>query len=44
VLITHWNNLYRVSKENHQRGVPYLSLREGRQIYKRVKEFMAPGV
>jgi hypothetical protein len=43
-LITHWNNLYRVSKENHQRGVPYLSLREGRQIYKRVKKFMAPGV
>ena len=43
-LVTHWNNLYRVSKENHQRGVSYLSLREGRQIYKRVKKFMAPGV
>lgn len=43
-LITHWNNLYRVSKENHQRGVSYLSLREGRKIYNRVKKFMAPGV
>lgn len=44
VLITHWRNLYRVSKENHERGVPYLSLQEGKQIYKRVKKYMAPGV
>lgn len=44
VLITHWRNLYRVSKENHERGVPYLSFREGKQIYKRVKKYMAPGV
>jgi len=44
VLITHWRNLYRVSKENHQRGVPYLSFKEGRQIYRRVKKYMAPGV
>lgn len=44
VLITHWRNLHRVSKENHERGVPYLSLKEGRQIYKRVKKYMAPGV
>ena len=43
-LITHWRNLYRVSKENHERGVPYLSLKEGKQIYKRVKKYMAPGV
>lgn len=41
VLITHWRNLYRVSKENHQRGVPYLSLKEGRKIYQRVKKYMA---
>ncbi len=44
VLITHWRNLYRVSKENHERGVPYLSLQEGTQIYKRVKKYMDPGV
>jgi len=44
VLITHSRNLYRVSKENHERGVPYLSLQEGKQIYKRVKKHMAPGV
>lgn len=44
VLITHWRNLYRVSKENHERGVAYLSLQEGKKIYKRVKKHMAPGV
>lgn len=44
VLITHWRNLYQVSKENHERGVPYLSLKEGKLIYKRVKKYMAPGV
>jgi len=44
VLIAHWRNLYRVSKENHERGVPYLSFQEGKQIYKRVKRYMAPGV
>lgn len=37
VLITHWRNLYQISKENHQRGVAYLTLKEGRKIYKRVK-------
>lgn len=44
VLITHWRNLYRVSKENHDRGVPYLSFPEAKQIYKRVKKYLAPGV
>jgi hypothetical protein len=34
-LITHWQNLYLISKENHQRGVPYLSFREGRDIYRK---------
>lgn len=40
VMITHWRNLYRISKENHARGVPYLSFQEGKKIYytfKRVK-------
>jgi hypothetical protein len=37
VLITHWRNLYRISKENHERGVRYLTLREGHQIYKHFK-------
>lgn len=37
VLITHWKNMYRISVENHKRGVPYLTLKEGRAIYKKVK-------
>lgn len=36
-LITHWKNMYRVSKENHQRGVDYFSFREGLSTYKKVK-------
>lgn len=36
-LVTHWQDLYRVSRENHQRGVAYLSFREGRAIYKKFK-------
>ena len=37
VLITHWKNMYRISVENHKRGVPYLSLKEGREIYRKFK-------
>ena len=37
VLLMHWQNMYRVSVENHARGVPYLTLKEGRAIYKKVK-------
>jgi hypothetical protein len=36
-LITHWNNMYRISKQNHTLGVPYLSFKEGREIYRRFK-------
>ncbi len=36
-LITHWNNMYRISKENHARGVDYLSFREARAIYQKFK-------
>lgn len=36
-LIRYWKNMYRVSLENHQRGVPYLSLKEGRAIYRKFK-------
>ncbi len=36
-LIIHWKNMYRVSLENHKRGVPYLSLKEGRAIYRKFK-------
>ncbi len=38
VLITHWKNLYRVSRENHERGVTYLSFREGYRIFKHFRK------
>ncbi|HCW07215.1 MAG TPA: hypothetical protein DGG95_07615 [Cytophagales bacterium] len=34
-LIRHWKNLYRVSKENNEQGVKYISFQEGRAIYKK---------
>lgn len=37
-IIVHWRNLYRVSKENHKQGVPYLSFKEGKEIYYRFKK------
>lgn len=36
-LIAHWNNMYLISKQNHKRGVPYLSFTEGKAIYKKFK-------
>jgi hypothetical protein len=36
-LIRHWQNMYEVSRQNHQRGVPYLSYVEGKKIYKNFK-------
>jgi hypothetical protein len=37
VLIRHWQQMYRVSVENHQRGVPYLSFAEGKRIYRQFR-------
>ncbi len=36
-LIRHWQNIYRISSENHKHGVAYLSFQEGRLIYKKFK-------
>lgn len=36
-LIRHWRTLYAISIANHQRGVPYLSLREAWRYYRRVR-------
>jgi hypothetical protein len=38
VLYHHWRNLYIVSKQNHARGVPYLSIKDGLKLYNRFKE------
>lgn len=40
-LITYWQNMYHISKENHKRGVAYISFREGRDIYKKFKVLKA---
>lgn len=37
VLFRHWSDIYRVSRENHLRGVPYISFAEARFIYKHFK-------
>jgi hypothetical protein len=37
-IIRHWNIMARISKMNHDRGVPYPSFREGRQIFRKDKE------
>jgi hypothetical protein len=37
VLFTHWRNLYTVSIQNHARGVPYISFKEGSELYRRFK-------
>lgn len=38
VLFHHWNMLYRISRENHRRGVPYLSLAEAIRFWKKSRK------
>ena len=38
-IIKHWVILWRISRLNHQKGIPYLSLREGMQMLKENKMF-----
>lgn len=33
VLMRHWHDIYRISVENHRRGVTYITWREARRIY-----------
>lgn len=40
-LINYWKNMYRISKENHKRGVAYISFRDGRAIYRKFKALKA---
>jgi hypothetical protein len=37
----HWSILQKISAMNHARGVPYLSFREGREMFRRDKEISA---
>ena len=40
-IIRHWNVLHRISRINHARGVPYLSWKEGRAMFRKDKELSA---
>jgi len=37
VLLTHWRNIFIIARENKQRGVQYISLKEALQHYKKFK-------
>lgn len=37
VMHRHWKDLYRISMENHSRGVPFMSFQEGIRAYKRFR-------
>ncbi|MEM7109089.1 MAG: hypothetical protein AAF519_12750 [Bacteroidota bacterium] len=37
VLLRHWHILYTISLQNHKKGIPYLSWKEGKQEYAKVR-------
>ncbi len=41
VMFRHWNDIYRISTENHKRGVAYISHREARSIFKKFRSLTA---
>lgn len=43
ILFTHWKNIFRISMQNHKKGVPFTSYKEGKAIYKKFKEATLPG-
>ena len=36
-LLKHWRNIFEIARENHKRGVRYISFREGVDLYKKFK-------
>lgn len=38
VLLGHWRVLYDISRENHRRGVAYMTLRDALRIWKRIQQ------
>ncbi|HEY0651595.1 MAG TPA: hypothetical protein VGD65_00660 [Chryseosolibacter sp.] len=43
VLFRHWRTIFEISRENHKRGVQYVSFAEGRQYYRKFKDATRPG-
>lgn len=42
ILFIHWRNIFLISMQNHKRGIPFTSFREGRAIHKKFKEATLP--
>jgi hypothetical protein len=38
ILSVHWKNMFTISVQNHKRGVQYLSMKEGKSIYRKFKQ------
>jgi len=41
VLFRHWHDIYEVSRQNHRRGTPYISLAEARRLFKNFRKLTA---
>lgn len=41
VLFKHWHDIYRISQQNRQRGISFITFSEARAIYKNFKAFTA---
>ncbi len=41
-LLQHWQILYTISRENHRRGVPYMTGSEALAIYRRIQSYKKP--
>ena len=39
-MAAHWKSLYRVSMENHKKGVPFTKLKDGLHLYRKFKKSM----
>lgn len=39
ILLQHWHILYTISRENHRRGVSYMTAREALAIYRRIRTY-----
>lgn len=42
ILLQHWSILYGISRENHRRGVPYMTSGEVSTIYRRIQSYKKP--
>ena len=42
ILLQHWHILYAISRENHRRGVPYMTSGDAQAIYRRIQSYKKP--